>query len=105
VQERSIVERIQVLEQNVAALEQLPARMAAVELQIVQLREEMRDQFSATRADLREEMNILTNHARQHADGLNEESRRHAVVLYEDLKATILAISEGTPRSRKKKNR
>lgn len=33
-------------------LETLPARMSAVELQIVQLRSEMREQFSAVRSDL-----------------------------------------------------
>ena len=49
---RSIDERLEVLEQKVEMLETLPERVHAVELQIVQLRAEMRDGFSALRGEL-----------------------------------------------------
>jgi len=41
------------LERRVEVLEQLPERMTALESQIVQLRDEMRGEFSATRAEAR----------------------------------------------------
>ena len=50
--EPNLTERVALLEQNVRDLEALPARMAGVELQIVQLREEMRGEFSAVRQDI-----------------------------------------------------
>jgi phosphoglycerate-specific signal transduction histidine kinase len=50
---RNMAERVEVLEMNVGALEELPARMSAVESQIVQLRTEMRGEFSAVRGEMR----------------------------------------------------
>ena len=50
--ELTLATRVENLEKRVELLEQLPARMSAVELQIVQLRTEMREQFSAIRADI-----------------------------------------------------
>jgi len=41
------------LERRVEILERLPDRVTALESQIVQLRDEMRSEFSATRADAR----------------------------------------------------
>ena len=43
------VERVEILERKVEALETLPARMTRVELQLVQLRDAMRAEFSAIR--------------------------------------------------------
>jgi hypothetical protein len=50
--ERTIVGRVEILEQKVGNLEDLPARVNGLELQIVQLRGEMHVEFSAMRADL-----------------------------------------------------
>ena len=69
-QQRSMIERIEILERKVEALETLPERITAVELQLVQLRDEMRGEFSATRAEMR---------------AGDEETRRYMRVLYEDL--------------------
>lgn len=48
----TLTQRVETLEQKVERLETLPARMAAVELQILQLRDEMRGEFSAIRQEL-----------------------------------------------------
>ena len=104
-QERSVIERIQVLEQNVAALEELPARVSAVELQIVQLRDEMRVEFSATRGELRGEMRAMQEGLRGEISAVHqelvalithttEETRRGMRVLHEDLKSTIKTLGE-----------
>lgn len=50
-QERSIFERVETLERKVEALETLPDRTTRVELQLVQLRDEMRVEFSAIRGE------------------------------------------------------
>ena len=57
----NIVRRVEMLEETVSALRSLPSqvgalevRMAGVEPQILQLRTEMRDEFSAVRQDLKE---------------------------------------------------
>jgi hypothetical protein len=49
----TLTARVENLEKRVELLEELPARMSAVELQIGHLRREMREQFSAVRVDLR----------------------------------------------------
>ena len=49
---RSLTERIEILEQKVGNLESLPDRVAAVESQILQLRSELKVEFSAIRQHL-----------------------------------------------------
>ena len=48
--QKSLERRVEMLEKRVDILEQLPERVRAVELQIVQLRDEFRVEFSALRA-------------------------------------------------------
>src|SRR5262245_50238011 len=48
--------RVSILEEKVAGVESLPARMEAVKLQIVQLRDEMRVEFAAVRAEIGQEI-------------------------------------------------
>jgi hypothetical protein len=72
--QKSLEERVDMLERRVDILEQLPERVTALELQIVQLRDEMRAEFTATRAEAR---------------AGDEETRRFMRVLYEDLVARI----------------
>ena len=52
--EKSLEERLNMLERGGEILEQLPDRVTALEVQIVELRGEMRAEFSATRAEARE---------------------------------------------------
>ena len=61
-------------------LEQLPERVSALESQIVQLRDEMQSEFSATRALVRE---------------VDEDTRRYMRVLHEDVIQRIATLAEG----------
>ena len=72
--EKSLEERVNMLERGVEILEQLPDRVTALEVQIVELRGDMRAEFSATRAESR---------------AGDEETRRFMRILYEDLVARI----------------
>lgn len=83
--EPNLTERVALLEQNVRDLEALPARMAGVELQIVQLREERREAFFDTRSDLRAEIRAG-----------DQETRDFMRTLYEELKTILRTIGEGT---------
>ena len=51
--ERAIVERVAKLEQRVDLLETMPARLDAIEAQLLQQRLEMHDGFSAIRGEMR----------------------------------------------------
>ena len=86
-QQRSVIERIEILEKRVEILERLPERVTAVELQLVQLRDEMRAEFSATRAEMR---------------AGDEETRRYMRILHEDVIArlSVLEPSRGSRRKR-----
>jgi hypothetical protein len=72
--QESLEERVDMLERRGELLEQLPERVTALEVQVVQLRDEMRAEFSATRAEGR---------------AGDEETRRFMRVLYEGLVARI----------------
>ena len=50
---RNLTERAEVLEMKVEALEHLSARMSDLESQLVQLRTEMRSEFSSVRKEMR----------------------------------------------------
>ena len=75
--------RVEKLERRVEILEQLPDRVSAVESQIVQLRDEMQSEFSATRALVRE---------------VEEDTRRYMRVLHEDVIQRIATLGEGRNR-------
>jgi hypothetical protein len=76
---RSLRERVEILEQKVGDLQLLPARMDALELQILQLRGEMRDGFSAI-------------------DNRFDETNRHMRVLHEEVLNRIALLQEGRGR-------
>ena len=78
--ERPMNERVEILENKVGDLEKLPARMDAVESQILQLRDETRDGFSAIDRRIQEG---------------DEETRRHMRVLHEEVLRRISLIKEG----------
>ena len=129
-----LVRRVEHLEETVESLRDLPdrtakleARMGAVETQIVQLRTEMRDEFSAirhdmvtkqelrsetgllraemaTKEDLRTGLNGLRSELQEDIAGLGRhvaarllESEGRTRVLIEDVIARIAAGREGSP--------
>ena len=104
-QERSIGERVEILERKVEALEQLPARMTAIELQILQFREEVRAEFSATRAELRAEIraanDTLRDELRAEIRGGDEETRRYMRVLHEEVLDRLARLDEGRRRPKR----
>ena len=98
--EKSLEERVNMLERGIEIVEQLPDRVTALEVQIVELRGEMRAEFSATRAEaregderviqtLRQEIHAGDEHVvqtlRQEIRAGDEETRRFMRILYEDL--------------------
>ena len=93
-----LVQRVEVLEMKVAALEELPARMSAVESQIVLLRDEMRGEFSAVRQEMRD----LNKETRAEMTALNEHTVTQMRVLHEDVIDRIGKLGEGGRRSRKR---
>jgi hypothetical protein len=105
--------RVEILEEKVEQLEQLPPRIEGIEVQVLQLREEVRADFSATRAEflarialaeaaLLHEINQLDERVgRQLAEmrlefiAGDEETRRYMRVLHEEVIARIAMIGEG----------
>ncbi len=108
--------RVQMLEERVTSLEELPPRMAGLELQIVQLRTEMHAEFSAVRgqicsvdvrlesveAGLREEIRSVETGLREEIRSV-ETGLRQAIgaaqvqtrVLFEDFVARLAVVDEG----------
>lgn len=82
----SLFRRLEILEERVEALEFLPSRIDALTLQIVQFREDVRAEISATRNALREEL--------RRGD---EEARRHMRTLQEEVIAGIGSIQASLP--------
>ena len=89
-QPQTIDSRVERLEQRVTVLEQLPARMDALEVQVSQLRDEMHAEFSATRMEMR---------------GVDERLSTQMRVLHEEVLARLTLIGEAGPRPRKRSRR
>ena len=81
---QDLEKRVEILEDRVDLLEQLPARVAGLESQVVQLRDEMRAEFSAVRTELRQE--IRTG---------DQETQRLMRVLHEEVLARIKTLGRG----------
>ena len=84
------------LEGQMQELRGLPARVAGVELQIAQLREEMREAFSATRSDLRGEMHGLRDELRTEMHGIRDELRTEMHGMRDELLAEIRGGDQAT---------
>lgn len=101
-----LVGRVERLEERVTILEQLPGRVEALELQIVQLRNEIRAEFSATREQLREEIRdgdeetrrVLREEIRAGDDRILNQAR----MLHEELVSGLKLIEEGRSSRRKR---
>jgi hypothetical protein len=98
--QKSLEERVDMLERRIELLEQLPERLTALEVQIVYIRDEMRAEFSATRAEgragdehvvwtLREEIRAgdeeTRRQLRDEIRGGDEETRRFMRILHEEV--------------------
>ena len=110
--ERTLKERVEILEQKVENLESVPAKVAAVELQILQLREEMRGEFSTIRGEIRAGDEETRRSLRDEIRQGDEETRRYMRVLHEDVIARIALLGEQfngahrarpSPRTRKRR--
>jgi hypothetical protein len=109
----NLLKRVEILEHKVGALEELPARVDALSSQILHLRAEMREEFSAVRvemkagdeetralikateAELREAIGAGDEETRALMTVLNQETRTHMLVLHEQLVERIKWLGEG----------
>ena len=96
---QTIGNRVDRLEQRVTELERLPDRMSALESQIVQLRAEMRDEFSAVRQEIR----AGDEETRRVLGERIDETNRHMRVLHEDVIGRLAVIQEGLPTAPRKR--
>ena len=107
---QTLVTRVDALETRVTRLEELPARVDALTSQVLQLRDEMRAEFSAVRNEIRagDENTCRTLRDEIRAGDENtcqtlrdeiragdEETRRQMRVLHEDLVGRLTLIQEG----------
>ena len=111
-QERSVIERVEILERKVEALETLPERVTAVELQLVQLRNEMRTEFSAIRGEIRagdeetrrslgDEIRAGDEETRRQLREGDEETRQYMRLLHEEVISRLRPSTRGAQRARK----
>lgn len=96
--QESLEKRMDSLERRMEILERLPDRVTALESQIVQLRDEMRSEFSTVRTDIRtgdeETRRMLT----ERMESLFDANERHTRLLHEDLVERIARMGEGRNR-------
>jgi hypothetical protein len=93
--QRSVEERVGILEQKVQDLDSLPARVTALEVQILQLRDEMRGGFSAMgeqMAGLRED---LLAQIRLGDDGVRADLRGEMRQMREELRGEMHDMRDG----------
>ena len=87
-------------------LKRLPERMDRVESQIVQLRTEMHDEFSAVREEIRTAGEEVKRELREEIRAGDEETRRLMRVLHEDVIGRFALLTEGRiPGGRRKRRR
>jgi len=115
----SLERRIEILEENMEQLRDVPVRLSAVESQIVQLRAEMQTGFSALRGqndetrgemvrlndETRRELVRLNDETRREMTRLNDETNAHLRVLHEEVISRIALLQEGHPTAFRKNER
>ena len=104
------VEKLEHLEKRMSALDELPARVANLESQILQFRDEVRVEFSAVRSEMRDmgeqlrgEMNTAIGGAIGGSEGrlrvdmhsLNERVLSQMRMLHEDVIDRIKLLAKG----------
>jgi hypothetical protein len=77
------------LEEQMQALRDLPARVSGVESQILQLREEMQVGFSAIRTEFRGELHELGAALRAEMHGMRDDLRAEMHEMRDDLRAEM----------------
>jgi len=95
----SLERRIEILEENMEQLRDVPVRLSAVESQIVQLRAEMQTGFSALRGqndETRGEMVRLNDETRRELVRLNDETRRELVRLNDETRREMTRLNDET---------
>jgi hypothetical protein len=103
---KSLADRVLTLGQQMTGLRELPAQVAALTSQFVQLRTDMRGELSALRSELRAEIAAGDAALRAEMAAGNEETRRHMRVLHEDVISRLTVIQEALPRqTRRRKTR
>ena len=90
-QPRSVEQRLTSLEQQMQEMRDLPERVTKLELQILQFRQEIRDEFSATRTELRAEIIAAVTSLREAI----AETNTHRRMLHEEALARIATVGEG----------
>ena len=93
--QESLETRMNRVERRVEILERLPDRVTAVESQIVQLRDEIRSEFSAVHAEIRAGDEETRRVLRERMESLFDANERHMRLLHEDLVKRIARQSEG----------
>ena len=121
--QQTLASRVEILERKVEGLEGLPDRVASLESQIVQFREDVRVEFSALRQEMRTHLDTLRdslraeiragdeatrNELRAEIRAGDEETRRHMRVLHEEVISRIALLNEhfnGQPSGRARTRR
>ena len=86
----TLASRVTILEHKMQSLEGPPDRVASLEVQIVQFRAEVREEFSA----VRQGMPTLGETLRAEMRAGDEETRRQMRVLHEEVIARIALLDE-----------
>ena len=93
------------LEKQMAEMRELPSRVTRLESQIVQLRQEMRDECSATRefrAEVQPAVNTVREQLREQIHSASVRTQTLMRVLHEEALSRIATIGEGRRIKRKK---
>lgn len=98
---QSFAERVLGLEEEMTTLRELPKKVDEVGLQIVQLRDEMRSEFSAVRAEIR----AGDEDVKQALRGEIEETRRQMRALHEDIIGRLALLDEGRDSRRRRREK
>jgi hypothetical protein len=93
--------RVEILEETMEQLRDVPARLSAVESQIPQLRNEMQGGFTELREEMRAGYEALRTEMRE----LNAETRAHMLVLHEEVISRLALLQEGISSSSPKGDR
>ena len=90
-QPRSVEQRVTSLEQQMQEMGDLPGRVTKLELQILQFRQDVRDEFSATRTELRADIAAAVASLREAI----KETNTHMRMLHEETLTRIATVGEG----------
>jgi hypothetical protein len=86
--------RVEILEDEMQTLRELPDRVASLEVHILQFREEVRGEFSALRNDVRAGDEETRSQLRGEMRTLNDATLTHMRVLHEDVISRIALLDE-----------